>query len=253
VFFLLLAEIIPPTSLAVPLLGKYLVFTMILVTLSIGVTVGVLNIHFRTPATHTMPNWMKEVFLRILPKVLMMRRPEYVPRYSMDFSDHSPKKTPADCLDNNSKATQVGPYYSGLDSPSALTSPDYNQDMLGCESNGKPGHEYIKQNGNIQYGGYEEDLVSTASESISQAHFSPDVMVALKGVQFIANNIKKNDEDVEIIEDWKYIAMVMDRLFLWLFTAAVIAGFCGIILMAPSLYDIREPIDAKHTTIGVSG
>ena len=47
VFFLLLAEIIPPTSLAVPLLGKYLLFTMILVTLSITVTVGVLNVHFR--------------------------------------------------------------------------------------------------------------------------------------------------------------------------------------------------------------
>ncbi len=47
VFFLLLAEIIPPTSLAVPLLGKYLLFTMILVSASICVTVGVLNIHFR--------------------------------------------------------------------------------------------------------------------------------------------------------------------------------------------------------------
>ena len=29
-------------------------------------------------------------------------------------------------------------------------------------------------------------------------------------------------------------------------------GSCGIILMAPSLYDMREPIDAKHTTIGVN-
>lgn len=47
VFFLLLAEIIPPTSLAVPLLGKYLLFTMILVTSSIWVTVCVLNVHFR--------------------------------------------------------------------------------------------------------------------------------------------------------------------------------------------------------------
>ncbi len=46
-FFLLLAEIIPPTSLAVPLLGKYLLFTMILVSLSIMVTVGILNVHFR--------------------------------------------------------------------------------------------------------------------------------------------------------------------------------------------------------------
>ncbi|KAJ3666127.1 hypothetical protein Zmor_001581 [Zophobas morio] len=50
VFFLLLAEIIPPTSLAVPLLGKYLLFTMILVTSSIWVTVCVLNVHFRPTA-----------------------------------------------------------------------------------------------------------------------------------------------------------------------------------------------------------
>lgn len=47
VFFLLLVEIIPPTSLTVPLLGKYLLFTMVLVTLSVFVTVAVLNVNFR--------------------------------------------------------------------------------------------------------------------------------------------------------------------------------------------------------------
>ena len=75
VFFLLLAEIIPPTSLVVPLIGKYLLFTMILVTLSIIVTVIVLNVHFRSPATHTMSPWVKKVFLNILPRLLIMRRP----------------------------------------------------------------------------------------------------------------------------------------------------------------------------------
>ncbi|TMW48669.1 hypothetical protein DOY81_006258 [Sarcophaga bullata] len=45
VFFLLLAEIIPPTSLTVPLLGKYLLFTMMLVTLSVVVTIAVLNVN----------------------------------------------------------------------------------------------------------------------------------------------------------------------------------------------------------------
>merc|ERR1712158_142923 len=68
VFFLLLAEIIPPTSLSVPLLGKYLLFTMILVTFSVVVTIGVLNVNFRTPATHKMAPWVRKVFIDFLPR-----------------------------------------------------------------------------------------------------------------------------------------------------------------------------------------
>ena len=77
VFFLLLSEIIPPTSLVIPLIGKYLLFTMILVTLSIIITVIVLNIHYRSPSTHVMSAWVRLVFLEILPKLLMMRRPTH--------------------------------------------------------------------------------------------------------------------------------------------------------------------------------
>ena len=75
VFFLLLAEIIPPTSLAVPLLGKYLLFTMVLVTFSICVTVGVLNVHYRSPATHTMSPWVHRIFIEIMPAIMFMKRP----------------------------------------------------------------------------------------------------------------------------------------------------------------------------------
>lgn len=75
VFFLLLAEIIPPTSLAVPLLGKYLLFTMILITLSVMVTIGILNVNYRSPATHKMSPWVRQVFIELLPKYLLIKRP----------------------------------------------------------------------------------------------------------------------------------------------------------------------------------
>lgn len=75
VFLLVITETIPSTSLVIPLVGKYLLFTMIFITLSIVVTVFVLNTHYRAPTTHTMPTWVKTVFLRLLPQILMMRRP----------------------------------------------------------------------------------------------------------------------------------------------------------------------------------
>lgn len=55
--------------------------------------------------------------------------------------------------------------------------------------------------------------------------------------------------NLQVKEDWKYVAMVLDRLFLWLFTIAVIVGTAGIILQAPTLYDTRIPIDIRLSEI----
>lgn len=83
-FFLLLVDTIPSTSLVIPLIGKYLLFTMVLVTLSVVVTVITLNIHFRSPNTHDMPKWVQRVFLEVLPKYLYMQRPELAPPPAAD-------------------------------------------------------------------------------------------------------------------------------------------------------------------------
>ncbi len=79
VFLLLLADIIPPTSLMVPLIGRYLLFTMGLVSMSIVICVLILNIHFRTPTTHIMSPFTKKVFLEVLPPIFFMSRPSKKP------------------------------------------------------------------------------------------------------------------------------------------------------------------------------
>uniref|UniRef100_H2ZA06 Neurotransmitter-gated ion-channel ligand-binding domain-containing protein n=1 Tax=Ciona savignyi TaxID=51511 RepID=H2ZA06_CIOSA len=60
VFLLVIVEAIPSTANGVPLLCQYILFTMILVCLSIMITVGVLNVHYRGPATHVMSKRMKK-------------------------------------------------------------------------------------------------------------------------------------------------------------------------------------------------
>jgi len=237
VFFLLLAEIIPPTSLAVPLLGKYLLFTMILVTLSICVTVGVLNVHFRSPATHRMSPWVRTLFINVMPKLLFMQRPNYAPRYTSNLNQEDIHSV------RNENASETN-------------------NMNSQKMNGHVGNEHWATNSsprskmnNTTENSFEFDKKETKTESLDHPDVAPggssnvSVSNALKGVEFIAQHIKNADKDTEVIEDWKYIAMVLDRLFLWLFTLACIMGTGGIILRAPSLYDMREPIDAKLSEI----
>ncbi|XP_031465511.1 acetylcholine receptor subunit beta-like, partial [Phasianus colchicus] len=61
VFLLLLADKVPATSLAVPLIGRYLTGALVLLTLSVTLSVGVLNVHHRVPTTHRMPQGLRTV------------------------------------------------------------------------------------------------------------------------------------------------------------------------------------------------
>nr|CAD2189953.1 unnamed protein product [Meloidogyne enterolobii] len=76
VFYLILIELIPPTSMVIPLIGRYLLFTMFLVSFSIAISVVTLNFHRRDGTLHTMPRWIYRLFIRLLPKLLLMNPPE---------------------------------------------------------------------------------------------------------------------------------------------------------------------------------
>ena len=76
VFLLLISKILPPTSIVVPLIAKYLLFTFIMNIITIFFTVVIINYNYRTPRTHKMPYWIRRLCIDILPRILRMERPK---------------------------------------------------------------------------------------------------------------------------------------------------------------------------------
>ncbi|XP_070491150.1 acetylcholine receptor subunit alpha-like [Chironomus tepperi] len=259
VFFLLVVEIIPPTSLVVPLLGKYLIFAMILVSISICVTVMVLNVHFRSPQTHTMNPWIKSFFIEFLPKFLFMKRPKYVlqtnrkllssfyPFYTNSSSNLNHvshySRTPSKEDMSPISLTTSGPFGGScqIHGPISMESEEVTMSMSTLDVDPPPVTQQDRVKSPIM-----------KNPGYSHLHCPTELHRSCFCVRFIAEHTRMLEDSVKVKEDWKYVAMVLDRLFLWIFTLAVLAGTAGIILQAPTLYDDRIPIDKKFADYATS-
>uniref|UniRef100_A0A8C4IPD5 Neuronal acetylcholine receptor subunit alpha-4 n=1 Tax=Dicentrarchus labrax TaxID=13489 RepID=A0A8C4IPD5_DICLA len=215
VFLLLITEIIPSTSLVIPLIGEYLLFTMVFVTLSIIITVFVLNVHHRSPQTHGMPHWVRRVFLDLVPRVLFMKRP--------------PEKQPL--RGHNSAASSssqlslpptlpLGPLRSlSREEPNTLAP---NGRSVSVEQMFDQQRELPQTAGHRCHASTQQDRVAPT--------ISPAMQRAIEGVQYIADHLRAEDDDFSVKEDWKYVAMVIDRIFLWMFVLVCILGSVGLFL-----------------------
>ncbi|KAK2853572.1 hypothetical protein Q5P01_006233 [Channa striata] len=173
VFLLVIEEIIPSSSKAIPLIGEYLVFTMIFVTLSIIITVFAINIHHRSSSTHhDMAPWVRKIFLHRLPKLLCMR--SHVDRYA------------------TAAVSRAG--------------------------------------GAVGFGKTKD----SAPEVTPLLYTRHNLQAALESIRYITMHVVKENEVREVVQDWKFVAQVLDRMFLWAFLLVSILG--SALLFIPVIY-----------------
>ncbi|AWP12077.1 putative neuronal acetylcholine receptor subunit alpha-3-like [Scophthalmus maximus] len=209
VFLLVITETIPSTSLVIPLIGEYLLFTMIFVTLSIVITVFVLNVHYRTPMTHTMPEWVRAVFLRVLPRVMLMRRP-------IDQGCSSPAIT----------AGTGGGGQAG----SREGKKKRKNSIGGGSSTGSAPQNQGPQESELPKLPRPLNASSPVNAVVAFSVLSPEIKQAIESVKYIAENMRTRNKAKEVEDDWKYVAMVIDRIFLWVFVTVCVLGTLGLFL-----------------------
>ncbi|XP_023245889.1 acetylcholine receptor subunit alpha-L1 isoform X2 [Copidosoma floridanum] len=265
-FFLLISEIIPSTSLALPLLGKYLLFTMVLVALSVVVTIVILNVHYRKPSTHKMAPWVRRVFIRRLPKLLWMRVPDDL---LDDLAAHkiygrSPLQPPPPKF-REAVVAAVQRSSSLLSSPESMRQQQLAHELqLQLQQNAAQqrcnglqhttnAHNRFAVGSMAGYNNGLPPVVPGLDESMSdvagRTKYPFELEKALHNVMFIQHHMQRQDEFNAEDQDWGFVAMVLDRLFLWIFAIASLVGTFLILCEAPALYDDTKPIDMELSTV----
>ncbi|XP_020290540.1 neuronal acetylcholine receptor subunit alpha-7 isoform X1 [Pseudomyrmex gracilis] len=222
VFLNLVAESMPTTSDAVPLIGSYFNCIMFMVASSVVLTVLVLNYHHRTPDRYNMPNWTRQLFLNWLPRLLRMSRP------GKKLSKRGI------LMGNRMKDLELQERSSKSLLANVL---DIDDDFRRGNSSANPSCSYMSRSayGTPAHLSSRPSTIEETSASLPLSGMQKELHSILKEVQFITSRMKKNDDDDEIVSDWKFAAMVVDRLCLFVFTLFTVLATVVILWRAPHI------------------
>uniref|UniRef100_A0A3Q2NRZ4 Acetylcholine receptor subunit beta n=1 Tax=Fundulus heteroclitus TaxID=8078 RepID=A0A3Q2NRZ4_FUNHE len=213
VFLLLLADKIPETSLGVPIIVNYIMFTMILVTFSVILSVVVLNLHHRSPNTHMMPMWVRKIFIHMLPPYLYMMRPKVETPLSLEITPRREKQM----VMAISKAADE--YF--------IRKPDMS--IL-----------FPKPN-RFQPEGLCTDLRKFIDGPSTYLTLPDELKSAIEAITYIAEALQAEKDYEALKEDWQFVAMVVDRMFLWIFVVFTTVGTLAIFADASFNHTPTDP------------
>ncbi|XP_047563218.1 acetylcholine receptor subunit beta isoform X2 [Lutra lutra] len=205
VFLLLLADKVPETSLSVPIIIKYLMFTMVLVTFSVILSVVVLNLHHRSPHTHQMPAWVRHIFIHKLPLYLGLKRPK-------PERDLMPEPPPVALRDSPGSGWGRGTdEYFIRKPPNDFLFPKPNRFQPELSA---------------------PDLRRLIDGPTRTVGLPPELREVVSSIGYIARQLQEQEDHDALKEDWQFVAMVVDRLFLWTFIIFTSVGTLVIFLDA---------------------
>lgn len=192
VFMLVIAENMPATSDSIPILARFYVVTIFLVSFSTVMTVLVLNLHHRC---YRLPRWIRHVFLEVLAGVLCMREQITLPTeptfYKGDGTHHF-ELLPQPGIDRNS-GNEV------KDEALLMTT------------------EFM----DVSENGVYRDGVNKDSYKRGTARLNRLVMEILGNVKFMAHRCQEKDHDETKKLEWQMVAKVVDRFFLIIYVICV--------------------------------
>ncbi|VDM62699.1 unnamed protein product [Angiostrongylus costaricensis] len=196
--------------------GKYLLLTFVLNVITILVTVIIINIYFRSPNTYRMPTWVRKLFLEWMPFVMCVQRPKSTSRKQAN-KRKGVAQLPGLGEFTLNPATHH-PFCPSADDRTAST-------------------KALRSTSEI-----------TQDPTTSMYYpLSVDALQAIDAIEYITEYLKQDEEYKMYRDDWKFVAMIIDRLLLYVFFGITAGGTCGILFSAPYVFQGNQPLSQSTT------
>ncbi|KAM4709872.1 neuronal acetylcholine receptor subunit alpha-9 [Discoglossus pictus] len=213
VFQLMVAESMPPSE-SVPLIGKYYIATMTMITASTALTIIIMNIHLCGAEAKPIPHWARVVILDYMSKIFFVYDVGENCTSSRSDSD-TRSQASINSYDDYEKETDV---YDNVKYPLS-DSRDFVYDID------------IHKNINSEVAG-NFGLQCQVAESrycIHCIHYK----VLARNIEYITNWYREQKAISAKGMEWKKVAKVMDRFFMWIFFSMVF--FMSILIIAKAV------------------
>ncbi|CAF4413891.1 unnamed protein product, partial [Rotaria sp. Silwood2] len=230
-FSLLLSEILPPTSTAIPIITLYFMCVMTMSAVSVVASVVILSFHFRNSKSHTMPLWIRKYISNYLAWLLLMKRPNH------DLSWRgirrrwaSPKQ------ESNNKNISIDNHHSK--SPSEpllnntlelLSTNVINVDKEPLEFLENREKQYsdslleftVPSATNIHDSGHHQNTWKELYKCDTKMILS-ELRIIISHLAILTNHSQQQGKEDDESQEWKFMARVIDRLCLVVFVVSMI-------------------------------
>uniref|UniRef100_A0A3B3SSW3 Cholinergic receptor nicotinic alpha 9 subunit n=2 Tax=Paramormyrops kingsleyae TaxID=1676925 RepID=A0A3B3SSW3_9TELE len=206
VFQLMVAESMPPSE-SVPLIGKYYIATMTMITASTALTIFIMNIHFCGAEAKPVPHWAKVIIIDYMSKIFFV--------YEVGENCTSPQTKEEEQHGHGKPQQQHGnAERKGHPVP------------RGCRR-----YEDFESSTNIN-GCLKEELCNPEKIDIYPCTCAGHAKI-MRNVEYIANCFREQKATCAKGAEWKKVAKVMDRFFMWIFFIMVFLMSILVIGKAP--------------------
>uniref|UniRef100_A0A3B3BZH7 Cholinergic receptor, nicotinic, alpha 9a n=1 Tax=Oryzias melastigma TaxID=30732 RepID=A0A3B3BZH7_ORYME len=181
VFQLLVAESMPPAE-SMPYIGKYYIATMTMITASTSLTIFIMNIHFCGAEAKPVPQWAKVLIIDYMSKIFFVY--------------------------------EVG---ENCTTPESERTPLYPEEPMGDKS------IYYDDCCHDSFYHHDSNPYKYSNGHSLQHHQHPKALTypsdlqLVKNIQYIANCFREQRATCVKVAEWKKVAKVMDRFFMWIF------------------------------------